>query len=135
MKALVTVIVAGVLLGGVFADRAEAGDHGRGKRGRVVYRDGGHYHAGYYRGALLPTARRCRHSRLLPAVLSSGAVRIGTIAAAICRPGGERASSQCRCISSRSSCRFPTAIVAASSTATLWSTTRAASSSTSPRCF
>lgn len=51
MKALVTVIMAGVLVGGVFADRAEAGDHGRGKRGRVVYRDGGHYHAGYYRGA------------------------------------------------------------------------------------
>ena len=50
-------------------------------------------------------------------------------------PGGPGASCQCRCISSRSSCRFPTDIVAASSTATLWSTTRAASSSTSPQCF
>lgn len=48
MRALLTVIVAGVLLSGtVFADRAEAGDRrGRGpKRGRVEAR---HYGDGYY---------------------------------------------------------------------------------------
>ena len=55
MKALLTVMMAGVLLGGVFADRAEAGDRGHGKRGHGnarYYRDGGNYRGGtYYGGA------------------------------------------------------------------------------------
>ena len=52
MKALLTVMMAGVLLGGVFADRAEAGDRGHGKRGHGnarYYRDGGYYRGGYFR--------------------------------------------------------------------------------------
>ena len=52
MKALLTVMMAGVLLGGVFADRAEAGDRGHGKRGHGnarYYRDGGYYPGGYFR--------------------------------------------------------------------------------------
>jgi len=52
VKALLTVMMAGVLLGGVFADRAEAGDHGRGKRGHGnprYYRDSGNYRGGYFR--------------------------------------------------------------------------------------
>jgi hypothetical protein len=50
VKALLTVIVAGVLLGGAFATNAEAGDHGHGKRGRDAryYRDGGHYRNNRY---------------------------------------------------------------------------------------
>ena len=50
MKRLLTVIMAGVLFGGVLATSAEAGDRGRGRRGREVryYRDGGHYR-GYAR--------------------------------------------------------------------------------------
>ena len=55
MKALLTVLMAVVLLGGVFADRAEAGDRGHGKRGHGnarYYRDGGNYRGGtYYGGA------------------------------------------------------------------------------------
>ena len=50
MKRLLTVIVAGVLLGGVFAGTADAGDR-RGKHGRNDarhYRDGGNYR-GYAR--------------------------------------------------------------------------------------
>jgi Ni/Co efflux regulator RcnB len=54
VKRLLTVIMAGVLFGGVLATSAEAKDHGRGKRGRVearYYRDGGHYrNRGYWRG-------------------------------------------------------------------------------------
>ncbi len=52
MKALLTVMMAGVLLGGVFAVRAEAGDRGHGKRGQGnarYYRDGGYYRGGYFR--------------------------------------------------------------------------------------
>jgi hypothetical protein len=51
VKALLTVMMAGVLLGGVCADRAEAGDRGHGKRGRNdarYYRDGGYYRGGTY---------------------------------------------------------------------------------------
>jgi len=50
VKALLTVMMAGVLLGGVFADRAEAGDRGHGKRGHgnARYRDDGYY-GGYAR--------------------------------------------------------------------------------------
>lgn len=50
MKRLLTVIMAGVLLGGVFTSTADAGDR-RGKHGRNdarYYRDGGH-HRGYAR--------------------------------------------------------------------------------------
>ena len=53
MKALLTVIVAGVLLGGVMATNANAGGHGRGKHGRseARYYDGGHYpDSHYFRG-------------------------------------------------------------------------------------
>ena len=53
MKALLTVMMAGVLLGGVFADRAEAGDRGHGKRGHGnarYYRDAGNYRGGTYFG-------------------------------------------------------------------------------------
>jgi hypothetical protein len=47
VKALLTVMMAGVLLGGVFADRAERG-HGNAR----YYRDGGNYRGGtYYGGA------------------------------------------------------------------------------------
>ena len=48
MRALMTVIVAGVLFGGVFADSAEAKGHGRGKRGRVEARY--NHDARYFRG-------------------------------------------------------------------------------------
>jgi Ni/Co efflux regulator RcnB len=51
VKRLLTVIMAGVLLGGVFASTADAGDR-RGKHGRNdarYYRDGG-----YYRGYARP---------------------------------------------------------------------------------
>jgi hypothetical protein len=55
VRALLTVMMAAVLLGGGFADRAEAGDRGHGKRGKGnarYSRDGGHYRGGtYYRGA------------------------------------------------------------------------------------
>ena len=49
MKTLLTIIVAGVLVGGVLAESAEAKDHGRGRRGREVreYRDG--YRGRYFR--------------------------------------------------------------------------------------
>jgi hypothetical protein len=50
VRALLTVVMAGVLFVGVFADRAEAGDRRHGKRGHSSarhYRDGGHY--GYAR--------------------------------------------------------------------------------------
>ena len=53
MKALLTVIVAGVLLGGVMATNADAGDHGRGKHGRNdarYYRDGHYRDSRYFRG-------------------------------------------------------------------------------------
>jgi hypothetical protein len=46
VKALLTVMMAGLLVGGVFADRAEAGDRGHGKRGHGnvrYYRGDGHY--------------------------------------------------------------------------------------------
>jgi Ni/Co efflux regulator RcnB len=50
VKALLTVVIAGVLLGGVMASSAEAGDHGRGKRGREAryYRDD-YRHDRYFR--------------------------------------------------------------------------------------
>ena len=51
VKALLTVILAGVLLGGVFTSTAEAGDR-RGKHRRVearYYHDGGYYRGGYFR--------------------------------------------------------------------------------------
>jgi hypothetical protein len=55
VRALLTVMMAGVLVGGVFADSAEAGDRGHGKRGKGsarYSRDGGNYRGGtYYRGA------------------------------------------------------------------------------------
>jgi hypothetical protein len=55
VKRLVTVIMACVLFGGVLATSAEAGDRGRGKRGRVEARhsrDAGRYYrnGGYWRG-------------------------------------------------------------------------------------
>jgi len=52
VRALLTVIMAGVVFGGVFASTAEAGDR-RGKHRRAearYYRDGGRASAGYYRG-------------------------------------------------------------------------------------
>jgi hypothetical protein len=61
VKRLLTVVMAGVLFGGMLATSAEAGDHGR-RRGRRVEarysrdggdyrRDGGHYRKGvYWRG-------------------------------------------------------------------------------------
>jgi hypothetical protein len=52
VKALLTVIIAGVLFGGVFADNAEARGHGRGKRGQAqarYYGSGGYYRGGYFR--------------------------------------------------------------------------------------
>ena len=88
MKALLTIIVAGVLVGGVLAENAEARDHGNGRRGREAreYRDGRrdryfrdrdivvirdyyrpHYrpaprgvHYRYYRGGYLPPGWRTR---------------------------------------------------------------------------
>jgi len=51
VKRLLTVIVAGVLLGGVLTSSAEAKDHGRGRgRDARYYRDGGRYRDdGHYR--------------------------------------------------------------------------------------
>jgi hypothetical protein len=52
VKRLLTVIMAGVLLGGVLASTAEAGDRRGGKHGR---RDARHYRdGGYYRGYARP---------------------------------------------------------------------------------
>jgi Ni/Co efflux regulator RcnB len=51
VKRLLTIIMAGVLFGGVLATSAEAGDRGRGRRGRAevrYYRDSG-YRGGYFR--------------------------------------------------------------------------------------
>lgn len=65
MKALLTVMMAGVLLGSVLTTSAEAGDRGHGRRGRYAdsrydrnrgydrdggyYRDRGYYGGGYFR--------------------------------------------------------------------------------------
>src|SRR5688500_12516963 len=65
-------MMAGVLLGGVFADRAEAGDRGHGKRGKGnarYSRDGGNYRGGnyhrrdYYRPYYRPVANPYRYYR------------------------------------------------------------------------
>jgi Ni/Co efflux regulator RcnB len=55
VKALLTVVIAGVLLGGVLTSHAEAGDKGRGKRGRVEAR--------YYRDYDRDDYRRYRGNR------------------------------------------------------------------------
>ena len=98
MKALLTVIMAGVLLGGVFADRAEAGDRGHGKRGRVnarYYRDGGNYRGGtsYRGGYFRPRDVVVIRDYYRPRTTVRCPTRIATIAAAICRPDGEPVSS------------------------------------------
>jgi Ni/Co efflux regulator RcnB len=82
VKALLTVMMAGVLLGGVFADRAEAGDRGHGRRGHSNarnYRDDyrayarprnvvvvRNYYRPYYRPAPRVTYRYYRGGYLPP---------------------------------------------------------------------